>query len=434
MLQVVFAGKRSDAGRVGFSAAPAGGGFDGKGVRHMAFRLRDLKESNEFLNALIENINSGVFIVDGEIRIREFNRALTILFGKENGEVLGELCGNGIGCAFAVKEQSPCGHTSHCSACELRGAILKALKHDEPTLRQKLTREFYIGGTPIPKHFEITTKRILFDSKEMILLIVDDMTESEVQKLELMRRQERIEEDLRAAAEIQRSLLPRNPPRNKGVEVAWRFLPCAFVGGDIFDVFRLDDDLLGFYMLDVSGHGVPAALVTVSLSQTFQSLAGGEMLSPGEVCEFLDREYPFERFGTYVTMVYMVMNVRDGRITYANAGHPPIVVVRGSGELELLPAGGSVIGLGGVLPYPEGEILLRPGDKIITYTDGLLERRGPGGELYGLERFHRRIREVADRPVNAMLSGIVESVMEFGGEERLRDDVSLLGIEFKGIN
>lgn len=128
---------------------------------------------------------------------------------------------------------------------------------------------------------------------------------------ELLKKQEALDEDLKAAAGIQRSLLPQEPPDAGIVDVAWRFMPCERIGGDIFNMIRLDKTHWGIYMLDVSGHGVPSALVAVSVSQILHPQQGlllkkiikpppfYEIISPGEVLNLPDREYPIERFNKF---------------------------------------------------------------------------------------------------------------------------------------
>lgn len=398
----------------------------------MTVRLSDLRESNEFLNALIDNINSAVFLVDKSLRIHQVNGALKVLFGKSEDNLLGELCGNALGCAFAVRENNPCGHTSHCGQCELRRAAGRALTQRVPSHKQKLVREFFIQAEPVLKHLEYTIKHLDFEGQEMVLVIVDDVTESELQKLKLMEKQKRLDDDLRAAAGIQQSLLPRVIPNLESLEIAWKFLPCDLIGGDIFNVFRLDEEHLGCYMLDVSGHGVPSALVTVSVSQALRPSAPDfAVISPAEICKSLDEEYPFERFNNFFTIVYMVINFREGYCLYTNAGHPAPVLLRSDGSMELLLEGGPIIGLGGVTSFAEGRKELRYGDKIIFYTDGLIEHRNESGEFYSQDRLFHKLQELQGCSLEEILSGLLQSVMDFGGESRLRDDVSLLGIGFK---
>lgn len=398
----------------------------------MKLTLNDLKESNEFLNSLIDNINSAVFIVDKTMKIEQFNRSLQAVFNKPEEGLSGVLCGNALGCTFAVNEHNSCGKTSHCTQCQLRNSVLRAFIEKVPTQRQKLVREFYIKDEPVLKYFEFSTKYIVFDGQEMILVIVDDITESETQKLQLLEKQKRLDEDLKVAAGIQQSLLPQRLPQIENVEIAWEFLPCELIGGDILNVFLLDENHIGCYVLDVSGHGVPSALVTVSVSQALRpSLPFAAVVPPREICTALDCEYPFERFTNFFTIVYMVINFREGYCVYTNAGHPPPVLVHRDGSIELLSKGGPVIGLGGMLAFEEERKELQKGDKIILYTDGVLEHRNSQGEFYGKERLYAKLKELKDRPTGEILAEVVKSFTEFGHDEKLRDDVTLLGIDFK---
>ena len=205
---------------------------------------------------------------------------------------------------------------------------------------------------------------------------------------ELVRKQDKLDEDLKAAAGIQRSLLPQSIPEVAALDMAWRFMPCDRIGGDIFNVVRLDEDHWGIYMLDVSGHGVPSALVSVSVSQMLHAQHDRllkkntkeapyyEIVPPSQVLNALDREYPIDRFDKYFTMSYIIINTQSNSITYSNAAHPPPVLLHRDGELELLEKGGTIIGMGGVLPFEEGTVRVRPG--------------GPSFCLY---RWHCRVSE-----------------------------------------
>jgi sigma-B regulation protein RsbU (phosphoserine phosphatase) len=261
---------------------------------------------------------------------------------------------------------------------------------------------------------------------------------------ELMDKQESLNEDLKAASGIQRCLLPPGPPDAEALDVAWRFMPCRSVGGDIFNIFRLDETSWGLYMLDVSGHGVPSALVAVSVSQMLQPQVGFllkrsthfppyyEVLSPSDVLAELNRSYPFERFHKFFTMSYLILNTRESSIKYSNAAHPPPLLLRKDGVVELLEEGGTVIGMGAMKPYREGMRRLAPGDKLIVYTDGILEYQNNDGELYGKDRFLAELKRFSDRPVFHMVNEAIGALLEFGGNTEPRDDVSLLGLEFRG--
>jgi len=258
----------------------------------------------------------------------------------------------------------------------------------------------------------------------------------------LLEKQRRLEEDLKAAAGIQKSLLPAKVPSIQNVSVVWRFQPCDLIGGDIFNVCRLDQDSMGIYMIDVSGHGVPASLVTVSVSQMLHpesgylkrirsDSSGVEIVSPAEVLVALDREYPLERFDKFFTIVYMVLDTHRELLRYCSAAHPPPVLLRTGGGLELLDKAGTIIGLGGVVPFEEEEIRLAAGDKLILYTDGVLECQNEQGDFYGESRFHSLLQELRDHSVDQILDGVLDSLTAFAGGLSFQDDVSLLGVEFK---
>jgi sigma-B regulation protein RsbU (phosphoserine phosphatase) len=228
---------------------------------------------------------------------------------------------------------------------------------------------------------------------------------------ELLDKQKRLDEDLAAAGEIQKSLLPQTIDSAENLDVAWEFEPCEHMGGDIFNMFQLDDDHWGFYMLDVSGHGVQAAMVTVSVSQFLQPNSGHlfsrksgkstptyELRTPADVLAALDTEFPFERFNNFFTITYMIINTKTGDLTYSNAGHPHSIMLRQDGKMELLQKGGPAIGIGDFhllsgqeIRYQEGHLQINPGDKLFIYTDGIVEYQNPDGQFYGRDRFYETL-------------------------------------------
>jgi sigma-B regulation protein RsbU (phosphoserine phosphatase) len=257
-------------------------------------------------------------------------------------------------------------------------------------------------------------------------------------------KQNRIEEDLEAAAGIQRSLLPQEMPDTEGLEISWRFLPCDSIGGDIFNIIRLDEDNWGIYMVDVSGHGVPSALVTVSVSQMLQPQRGMvlkkriapppyyQLVPPGKVLGALDKEYPLERFDKFFTVSYLIVNSRTGSLEYSSAAHPPPVLLHQDGTIELLKEGGTIIGMGGILPFEEGFQQLAKGDRLFVYTDGIIEYESKNGGFYGEERFYETLASMRNQSLSKSIEKVVVDLMAFGDQNDPQDDISLMGIEFKG--
>jgi sigma-B regulation protein RsbU (phosphoserine phosphatase) len=255
---------------------------------------------------------------------------------------------------------------------------------------------------------------------------------------DLQEKQAHIEEDLKAAAAIQRSLVPSQAPPLAGLNLAWRFIPCDRVGGDLFHFVPMPDGQLAVYVLDVSGHGVPAAMVTVSLSQYLSPQARhladahGVAYAPGAVLEQLDREYPMERFDKYFTIAYTLIDPRRGCLRYSLGGHPQPLVVRVDGRVETLDAGGALIGLGAPLPFEEAAIDLQPGDRVFLFTDGIAECEDRSGAAFGDARLHAALRR-GGHTLDEACDGVIEALHEFAGGADSQDDITLVGMEYAGV-
>jgi phosphoserine phosphatase RsbU/P len=403
----------------------------------MAIDLDDLRQSKEFFSLILDNMGAAVLIADEAFQIHQFNRPFQHLFDSATDSPDLKSFGDISGCVNAVVEQKPCGQTSACGACVLRRSLIQTLVENVPVDRQPLERVFYIGGHAIQKYLRFTTRRILYRGQTMILVIIYDVSDIERQKIELQQKQAHIERDLKAAAAIQHSLLPHGPLCVPNVRTAWAFEPSERIGGDIFNIHRVDRNVLGVYMLDVCGHGVPAALVAVAASQfllSAEGLEGGHWRLPGPaaVLNNLDAAFPFERFDTYFTMFCLTLNVSDGWLTYACAGHPPALLLRRDGSIEVLRRRGPIIGLGEGLRYEQWQLELAAGDKVLIYTDGVLENRGTSGESFGRERFRRALQRSAGLPVEALVQALQAELREFLGNTAHDDDISILGLEYTG--
>ncbi|OHB25172.1 MAG: hypothetical protein A2X84_00555 [Desulfuromonadaceae bacterium GWC2_58_13] len=260
----------------------------------------------------------------------------------------------------------------------------------------------------------------------------------------LVARQLEIEEGLSSASHIQRSLLPSVSPQTETFSFAWQFLPCETVGGDLFNLVPLSEDTLMAYLIDVSGHGVSSAMVTVSVYQSLAVHSGRlvkrlldrppyyEIPGPAEVLTGLDREYPYERFEKFFTIVYLLLEPSTGKVRYSNGGHPLPIVVRADGTLELLHEGGTLIGMGCLVPYEEAEIQLLPGDRLYLYSDGVTEYFSEAGELFGEQRLFDFLLHARTLSVDRGMENLMASLREFGGDRAPSDDVSIMGIEFTG--
>ena len=263
---------------------------------------------------------------------------------------------------------------------------------------------------------------------------------------ELIEKERHLDLDLKAAAEIQKSLLPQNTFEVENLEIAWKFEPCEHMGGDIFNIFQIDSEHLGIYMLDVSGHGVPAAMITVSVSQFLQQNIVhlikdkqiSSIMAPAQVLNALDKEFPFERFNNFFTITYLIINTESGETIYSNAGHPYPILLRKNKTIELLNQKGPIIGAGDLnllgnrkIRFGEGQLKIESGDKLFIYTDGIVEYQNHNGEFYGDDRFHRNLKKPKNESIQNIINQCIDELLEFGNNIRPQDDITLIGLEIK---
>ncbi|MFN4173481.1 MAG: PP2C family protein-serine/threonine phosphatase [Parachlamydiaceae bacterium] len=213
----------------------------------------------------------------------------------------------------------------------------------------------------------------------------------------------------------------------KGLQIASFWNPANILGGDIFNAIQGEGKTL-FYMVDVCGHDVTSALVTISVSQFFNQHANSSTSqSPKDMMSALNKEYPFERFERFFTVFYLILDPFTGYFKYSCAGHPPAVLLKRSGGYKLLDKGGVTIGIEKNLSFEEAEGFLDDGDKVIMYTDGILELEDPNGEPFGANRFYALLESLKKEPISIIIQEVTKSLNSFNNFSA--DDISLLGFE-----
>jgi sigma-B regulation protein RsbU (phosphoserine phosphatase) len=267
--------------------------------------------------------------------------------------------------------------------------------------------------------------------------------------LDLEEANARMSRDLRAAARIQESLLPKNSPDLPGVDFSWAFRPCEELAGDGLSAIKLDDHRVAVYVLDVSGHGVASSLMSVSVGRLLSPpsdassilVKGGEgddrlePLAPADVATRLNRMFPFEiATEQYFTLVYGVLDVSTGDFRYTLAGHPGPVLISNEGQTRILPGRGYPIGLAdGPKPYNEWGVRLNPGDRLYLYSDGIPEAVSPDGQPFGTERMLESMTSTRLEPLCAGVNDLVSEVERWSGATSVRDDVSVLAVEIHRV-
>ncbi len=251
---------------------------------------------------------------------------------------------------------------------------------------------------------------------------------------QVRKQHEQLQQDLKAAAWLQSRFLPKLG-QIADVQAAWKFRPCAGIGGDFFNFFPLSDGTLAAYILDASGHGVPAAMMGVAAVQALQQLiglqenAGTKRQSMNALLVRLEEEFPIDRFNRYFTMVYLEIDRSRKSLSWVNAGHLPPIFHR-RGEIPVaLTGGGPLIGLGGAGTTDERQLELKPGDRLYLYSDGVTERRNASGEQFGDERLMASLARGGDRSLRETVEAAIADDDAFGAPDPAGDDLTLLGIE-----
>lgn len=259
---------------------------------------------------------------------------------------------------------------------------------------------------------------------------------------ELTAAKSRIDRELAHAAKVQRALLPATPPDVPGVDFAWLYEPSATLGGDVFNVFALDERHVGVYVLDVSGHGTSAALHSVSLTHVLRPLAGQsgflrrlgpdgevEIPSPADVASDLNRRFPLmEISGHYFTFLYGILDLDTRRFRYVRAGHPAPIRISGGNAVACEDGGDLPLGVTDEARYRDVELDLCPGDSLILFTDGVTETTDEAGEEFGLPRVLEALCGDPSHGIQRTVHALALALEEFRKLEARRDDVTVVGL------
>jgi sigma-B regulation protein RsbU (phosphoserine phosphatase) len=253
----------------------------------------------------------------------------------------------------------------------------------------------------------------------------------------------RMSRDLQAAAKIQETFLPSKVLRVPGLDFAWIYQPCDELAGDGLSISPLGDGTVGLYILDVSGHGVASALLSVTLSRLLSPpsepssilIRDGDVRGrfdiapPAEVAERLNRLFPFDSATAQLTtMIYGILNAATGEFRYVAAGHPGPVHLPSGADPVILESQGFPIGLADEA-YEERSVRLGAGDRLYIYSDGAPEAMNPAGKQFGNARLLEAIAQRRSEPLQENAASLLGEITRWHGTERLQDDVSILAIE-----
>ncbi len=233
-------------------------------------------------------------------------------------------------------------------------------------------------------------------------------------------------EEMRLASELQKSLLPRGVPREFPINVTHKYVPYQYIGGDFFDFVALDDVRLGIVIADASGHGVPAAFLTAMFKSAF-GLFAIEDLSPATTLQKLNAEFVRTiHTDHYLTAFYAVIDTDTMRCTYCNAGHPKQLLLRANGDVTELTSMGFLLGSIEAAQFADETVDLAPGDRMVFFTDGVIETTNGEQEQFGRHRIAEVLRETYSSGIEDLSNNILSELVMFMDEPVFDDDVTIL--------
>ncbi|MCX6668615.1 MAG: SpoIIE family protein phosphatase [Methanothrix sp.] len=391
------------------------------GVVNVAVNITHLKRTEEKLKNIIDFLPDATLVINKEREVIAWNRALEDLTGIKSAEMLGQ--GDYKYAIPFYGERRP-------MLIDLAMMADEAAMDRYPYIQREantLITEVYIPtfrGCGAHLWAKATP---LYDPSGKLLGAIEsirDMTKMREAEGKL----ERSKAELRIASDIQRSFLPEHIPPLQGFDLAATSIPAMEVGGDFYD-FIPDDHRLGMVIADVSGKSIPAALF-MALSRTIVRANATHHEKGTEVLQDAnDMIAADSRSGMFVTLFYGVLDERSRSLIYANAGHPPPLLFRGDGQLEVLEVTGIALGVIGGVEYEERQVDILPGGVMILYTDGVNEAINSREEQYGLGRLCEVVRRSRHLPAQGIMDSILQDISLFAGGQAQFDDITMIVVK-----
>ncbi|HEX6973175.1 MAG TPA: PP2C family protein-serine/threonine phosphatase [Vicinamibacterales bacterium] len=251
-----------------------------------------------------------------------------------------------------------------------------------------------------------------------------------VRALDSERRLIGFSRELELAREIQQSILPAEVPSGGRLRMGARYLPAGHVAGDFYDYVELGDDRFALIVADVSGHGVPAALIASMVKVAFASAAAEHGSDPAAVLASINTTLCGKFQRAYVTATCAFCDAAASTVTYANAGHPPPLLRRASGVVEPLDAGGMMLAYEPAATYRAASRHLAPGDAVVFFSDGLSEALDPAGEFFGDDALGRALARSAGGAAPELAEHIERELRAWTAGAELEDDVTIVTISY----
>jgi sigma-B regulation protein RsbU (phosphoserine phosphatase) len=317
-----------------------------------------------------------------------------------------------------------------------REAIIPDVSKDDryvigrKTTRSEVALPIIMDGRAIGA-FNVESDRInAFGRKDLdVLRFFADAAAISIEKAMLHRNlleKQLMDQQMKTASAIQAQLIPDHAPRIPGYDISGTYIPADEIGGDYFDFIPLKDGRFGIVLADVSGHGVPAALVMSAFRALLRTQAQIDP-DPASIFHHINSLLPeISGIADFVTGIYGILDPKNGSFIHTNCGHHPFLCLRADGHMENSEIGNPALGIFKNLALKNITITLNKGDSLIIYTDGIIESQDQKGETFGTARLSETISRFKDLSAEEMISKVIQAVDAFFDNDTFLDDVTLL--------
>jgi len=378
-----------------------------EGLILLPYRFQNKFEPHacDFIEDIIDGMRDWVRVINKDDTIIFVNKPMREALGMD---IVGQKC-------YEIF-----GRTSPCPNCVSKRELPNWTKFKEEAISGRV---FSVTSSPLNSTGN--------DSEESVIEVLHDITELKILSQALERKNERLKEDLSMARMLQCSLLPKETRVYDKLDFSFIYRPCETLGGDFLDIFKIDDDHIGLYIADVSGHGVAASMLTMFLRTALDK----STISPTQSLTQLFEDYNKNAFVTelYIAVFYGVIDTKNYTITYSNAGLNVCPILYSKDDFQILRAPGIPISNWVENPnYIEVTMNINPKDRLFIYTDGIIEIRNKKNKQFGEERVVEHLINSQLQPAQT-LSKLIEKAIAFSDNDQndIMDDITVALLEIK---